>query len=114
MKEEVKELCNSEISVTLTNCVDLGHEEFNKHMKVAAKKVAREVAEDNRGWFEFSADLIKPLIDRRNELSSRARSTNGEDAELKQQCRDAKSDLKDAVAIAKGRWIEHLVGKCPK
>ena len=109
MKEEVKELCNSEISAMLTNCVDLGHEEFKTRMKVAAKKVAREVAEDNKGWFEFSTDLIKPLIDRRNELLSRDRSTNGEDAELKQQCRDAKSDLKDAVAIAKGRWI--VVGK---
>jgi len=103
MKEEVKELFNDELSSILCNCGDVGYKEFNNYMKDIAKKVVREDINDCKGWFEFSADLLMPLIDKRNKLLSKARSINGVNVELKQQCRNAKNDLKDAVAVAKGR-----------
>jgi len=111
MKEEVKEAFNVELNNIVDNCVDLSYEEFNNYIKDAANKVVREEVDDNRGWFEFSSDLLRPLIDRRNSLLARARVIHGCDEDLKQQCRDAKNDLKDAIAVAKGRWIEHLVSK---
>ena len=111
MKVDVKESFNVMLSNMVDNCVDLSYQEFNNYIKDVANKVVCDDVEDKKGWFEFSSDILRPLIERRNCLLSRARASKGCDEVLKQQCRDAKSDLKDAVAVAKGRWIEHLVDK---
>ena len=34
---------------------------------------------------------------------------DGEDKYLKQKCRDARSNVKNTVNVAKGKWIKHLV-----
>ena len=111
MKADVKESFNEILSNMVDNCVGLSYQEFNNYIKDVANKVVRDDVEDKEGWFEFSSDVLRPLIERRNCLLARARASEGCDEDLKQQCRDAKSDLKDAVAVAKGRWIEHLVDK---
>ena len=78
-------------------------------MMGAAKEVATEFVEKHQGWFELSSAVFQPLIDARNRLLSEARATIGCDDFLKQRCRDAKNNVKNAVEVAKGKWIEKLV-----
>lgn len=102
MDSEIREEYNKKLSNKRNNCVTLGYEEYCKYMVEAAKETIKENPEDDMGWFKYSEDILQPLIKKRNKLLSKARAEPGENKVLKQQCRDAKSDVKNAVATAKG------------
>ena len=111
MDTDIREKYNRRLSKKLEDCVTLGYEEYCKYIVEAAKETIRENKEEDMGWFKYSEQTLLLLIRRRNQLLSKAREEPGENKALKQQCQDAKSDVKNAVAMAKGNWVKHMVSK---
>ena len=52
-----------------------------------------------------------PLIDERKKIMNEAINNGRVNERIKQQCRDARSNEKNAVEVAKGKWVEHLINK---
>ena len=92
-----------------SNCVDVRYEESEEHVKDDAKEVALEDANNVKGLFEHSKGVLEPIIKQGNDVLYEAKTNGGNDEFMKQQCRYARSDVKNAVEVAKGRWMEHLV-----
>ena len=48
------------------------------------------------------------MIERRNNLLFKARNLDMQDLSLKQQCIDARRDTRNAIVIAKSKWVRHI------
>ena len=53
--------------------------------------------------------MLRHVIKECNALFHNAKLNGGDDEVLKNQYRDARSNVKNAPESAKGKWIEHLV-----
>ena len=85
--------------------------DFNNILKTVAERCLLEKMEINTGWFKHSIDLLQPLLSTRNELLYKARKSKDNCPILKQQCVNAKKNVKDAIHVAKGRWVSKEIGK---
>jgi len=100
---------NTKLSNVVDNCIDLGYEEFGRYMKDVVKDVVLEEVDATKGWFEYNRDFLMPILKERNKLLHKLKICDEEDEYLKQKCRDARSNVKNTINVAKGKWIEHLV-----
>ena len=69
------------------------------------------LAEDNKvdqGLYSLSKDNLRPMIEQRNNLLFKARNLDIQDPSLKQQCIDARRDARNAIVIAKSKWLRHI------
>ena len=80
-------------------------------MVEVVKKAIKENPEEDIGWFMHSENASQPLIQRRNQLLSKAREESGENETLRQIYHNAKSSMKNAVAMVKGNQIKYEVNK---
>ena len=106
---KVQDELNSKLNCIVENCVDIGYEEFGKYMKNIAKEVALEDRDVTKGWFEHSKEFLKLTIKERNDLLYKVKINGRVDEFLKQKCRDAHSNMKNIVEVAKGKWVEYLM-----
>ena len=93
----VREDFNNKLKDILDDCA------AGNFMKSAAKEVATEPVNVNNEWLERSRDLLMPIIKERNKFLHKAKLNGGHDEVLKQQCRDARSNVKNAVDCSKGK-----------
>lgn len=108
MNPNIRDEFNDKLKVILEKFVDLGYKEFGKYIKMAANEVAKEEVNKNSRWFEHSRDFLIPIIKQRNELLHQAKFQDRCDEYVKQRCRDFCSNFKNAVEVAKGKWVEYI------
>ena len=74
----------------------------------SAKEVASKKKEDSSGWYDFSKNLIDPLMVRRAKILDLVRQGKYSTTQAKIMCKDSKKDLKDVISLAKANWTSHL------
>ena len=66
----------------------------------SAKEVASKKKEDSSGWYDFSKNLIDPLMVRRAKILDLVRQGEYSTTQAKIMCKDAKKNLKDVISLA--------------
>ena len=100
---------NDEIDNIISNCADLGCEQFNGCVVKDASKIVCESKVNHKGWFEDITDILIPILDERKRILMLAKSIQEMDESARRMCNDATNKIKDIMSFAKGRWVISLV-----
>ena len=85
--------------------------DFCKVLCDSGKEVLSHEVSNNPGWFERSREFLTLFFQTRNDLLFQARNSCRNDNFLKQKCRNAKLDVKEAVLIAKDKWVNKIASE---
>ena len=106
----------SDFNAALDKCINprSSIEDFCTAIATAGKEVLFDDDEAEPSWFELNKDFLRPLLSHRNELLFQSRNSKDDDAVLKRKCIDARRNVRDAVLLAKNRWVREVASRVHK
>ena len=114
LEEDVKEKFNDKLQDILKeNSYESGkksmeYNTFSKFVMRAAKEVGKKESSTSEGWYNFSKDLLDPLMIIRTEILDSVRQGKFTSTQAKIMCRDARRNLKEGISVAKSNWTSCL------
>ena len=113
LDEEVKCILNNKIENKFKEHIfdskdkNIDYSTFSKIVMSLAREFASKKKQDFSGWYSFSKNLIDLLMVNRAKLLDLVKETTRLH-QAKIMCKDAKSNLKNDISIAKSNWTSHL------
>ena len=95
----------------LKDCMCFSREELCDHMQLVSKVAATEDVRDQEGWFDHDKEALLNLIKLHNYLLYQSKMVACDDDCLKEQCICFRSNSKNSITAAKGKWAKHLFEK---
>jgi hypothetical protein len=94
---------------------DMDFTEFNASILQAGELTANVLKEKCKGWFQFSRDMLNPLLTKQNQLLHTFRCSHNLSDDIvntiRADLRRAQRRVNDAVSLAKSKWYADLCQK---
>ena len=84
---------------------------FSDILMKSAKEILPSKKIDSPGWFNFSRDILQPLIDERTKILNKSRQIDLDPKLAKHLASSARRNVNDGIVLAKSRWTYFLAKK---